>query len=46
MTDMLQIADTAATDAPEVLVFPTDARWDEARAAWNLAVDQQPDAVA
>ena len=48
MTDMLQIQDAAAgvIDAPEVLVFPGDERWDEARRAWNLAVDQRPAAVA
>ena len=28
------------------LVFPTDEGWDSARQAWNLAVDQQPAAVA
>ncbi|HEY1370123.1 MAG TPA: FAD-binding oxidoreductase [Gaiellaceae bacterium] len=28
------------------LVFPGDPGWDEARLAWNLAVDQQPAAVA
>src|SRR3954451_12649634 len=27
-------------------VTPADARWDEARVAWNLAVDQRPAAVA
>jgi hypothetical protein len=27
------------------LVLPGDAAWDEARRAWNLAVDQSPDAV-
>lgn len=26
-------------------VYPTDPRWDEARQAWNLAVDQQPELV-
>ncbi len=48
MTDMLQIqdADTPVADAPEVLVFPEDERWDEARQAWNLSVDQRPAAVA
>ncbi len=48
MTDMLQIQDSAApvADAPEVLVFPGDERWDESRAAWNLTVDQHPAAVA
>ncbi|HEX6663869.1 MAG TPA: FAD-binding protein, partial [Gaiellaceae bacterium] len=30
----------------ECLVFPTDPHWNEARRAWNLAVDQQPAAVA
>ena len=28
------------------LLTPADAAWDEARRAWNLAVDQQPEAVA
>jgi FAD/FMN-containing dehydrogenase len=28
------------------LVFPDDESWDEARQAWNLAVDQRPAAVA
>ena len=28
------------------IVLPGDAAWDEARQAWNLAVDQQPAAVA
>src|SRR3954447_19683045 len=28
------------------VVTPEDANWDEARQAWNLAVDQQPAAVA
>jgi len=28
------------------VVRPGDAGWDEARAAWNLAVDQRPEAVA
>ena len=27
------------------LVLPGEARWDEARQAWNLAADQNPDAV-
>jgi len=30
----------------ECLVLPHDPGWDEARLAWNLAVDQQPAAVA
>jgi FAD/FMN-containing dehydrogenase len=31
---------------PQQLVLPDDPDWDAARAAWNLAVDQQPAAVA
>jgi FAD/FMN-containing dehydrogenase len=30
----------------EAVVLPHDPRWNEARVAWNLAVDQQPAAVA
>jgi FAD binding domain/Berberine and berberine like len=30
----------------EKIVLPRDVGWDEARQAWNLAVDQQPAAVA
>jgi FAD/FMN-containing dehydrogenase len=30
----------------ELIVLPHDRDWDEARLAWNLAVDQQPAAVA
>src|SRR6188472_1683858 len=30
----------------EAVVLPHDPRWNEARLAWNLAVDQQPAAVA
>jgi FAD/FMN-containing dehydrogenase len=30
----------------ECLVLPHDPGWDEARRAWNLAIDQQPAAVA
>jgi hypothetical protein len=26
----------------EAVVLPHDPRWNEARVAWNLAVDQQP----
>src|SRR3954465_7068687 len=47
---------TTETLAPQVhavrarltgeLVLPGDPNWDEARRAWNLAVDQQPAAVA
>ncbi|HEX8050976.1 MAG TPA: FAD-binding protein, partial [Solirubrobacterales bacterium] len=28
------------------LATPSDADWDQARMAWNLAADQHPDAVA
>ncbi|HEY3491547.1 MAG TPA: FAD-binding protein, partial [Solirubrobacterales bacterium] len=28
------------------IATPADADWDQARMAWNLAVDQQPSAVA
>ena len=35
------LADTLTGD----LVLPADPRWDSARAAWNLAVDQRPAAV-
>ena len=31
---------------PDLLVFPGQPGWDEARRAWNLAVDQRPAAVA
>jgi FAD/FMN-containing dehydrogenase len=37
-------ADTASSGLP--LVTPADAGWDDARRAWNLSVDQRPDAVA
>src|SRR6478672_5403371 len=30
----------------EKIVLPADVSWDEARQAWNLAVDQRPAAVA
>ena len=32
--------------APGVIVMPEDADWDDARLAWNLAVDQRPAAIA
>jgi FAD/FMN-containing dehydrogenase len=31
---------------PDLLVFPGQPGWDDARRAWNLAVDQRPAAVA
>jgi FAD/FMN-containing dehydrogenase len=36
---------TTDTD-PGLIVTPAHAGWDEARLAWNLAVDQQPAAIA
>ncbi len=33
-------------DLDGTLTRPGDPGWDEARQAWNLAVDQRPDAVA
>lgn len=38
--------DLLALDLDGVLTLPGDPGWDEARQAWNLAVDQQPVAVA
>lgn len=35
-----------AAARPELLVFPGQAGWDEARRAWNLSVDQRPATVA
>ena len=32
--------------SPDLLVFPGQPGWDEARRAWNLSVDQRPAAVA
>jgi len=47
---MSQLTDSTSTPRaaapPDVLVFPGDPGWDDARRAWNLAVDQRPDAVA
>src|SRR3954452_18968770 len=50
MTDML-VRDLAATVHPTalrpgLLVAPGEAAFDAARAAWNLAVDQRPAAIA
>ena len=44
MTDMLTRETVALR--PGLLVTPADAGWDEARAAWNLAIDQHPAAAA
>ena len=35
-----------SADPAGCIHYPGDARWDELRTAWNLAVDQQPAAVA
>ena len=50
MTEMLVGAAATALDTLSLrldgeLVRPEDAAWDDARTAWNLAVDQQPVAV-
>jgi FAD/FMN-containing dehydrogenase len=44
LTDVRTTLRTAASS--DVLVFPTDTGWDDARRAWNLAVDQRPAVVA
>jgi FAD/FMN-containing dehydrogenase len=36
----------AEVQAPASVVLPGEEGWDEARLAWNLAVDQRPEAVA
>ena len=53
MDNVMQLADVRAPEARDVranlageLVLPGDSNWDEARAAWHLAVDQRPAAVA
>jgi FAD/FMN-containing dehydrogenase len=47
---MPQLIDTGnarrTAASPAILTFPGDPGWDEARRAWNLAVDQRPAAVA
>jgi FAD binding domain len=52
MTQVRSIEQVSAFDARELarridgaVVVPGDERWDEARQAWNLAVDQRPAAV-
>lgn len=47
MSQLTDVRDTLRTAASsDILVFPTDAGWDDARRAWNLAVDQRPAVVA
>src|SRR5262245_21921762 len=46
MTQLVETRSAVRAASPDVLVFPGDPRWDAARKAWNLAVDQRPAAVA
>ena len=46
MTTVTPTIGRGSNEFGEKLVFPNDARYDEARIAWNLAVDQRPTAVA
>jgi FAD/FMN-containing dehydrogenase len=47
MSQLVETRNATPTAAsPDVVVFPGDPGWDEARQAWNLAVDQRPAAVA
>jgi len=47
MPHLIDTRTTGRTAAsPSILTFPGDAGWDDARRAWNLAIDQQPAAVA
>jgi FAD binding domain len=46
MTTITPTTHRHSDELGEKLVFPADARYDEARLAWNLAVDQRPAAVA
>jgi hypothetical protein len=49
MSQLVENSTVAAgqlTASPDVVVFPNDPRWDDARRAWNLAVDQRPALVA
>jgi hypothetical protein len=41
-----KVVDGLKRQLPDVVVVPDDPGWDQARAAWNLAVDQRPAAVA
>jgi hypothetical protein len=45
-TDTTAVLDALRAGMAGELVLPTDAGWDAARTAWNLAVDQRPAAVA
>jgi FAD/FMN-containing dehydrogenase len=46
MTQLIETRAVSPAASPDLLVFPGDPGWDEARQAWNLAVDQRPAAVA
>jgi UDP-N-acetylenolpyruvoylglucosamine reductase len=46
MTQLIETRTVSPAASPDLLVFPGDPGWDEARQAWNLAVDQRPAAVA
>ena len=47
MTQLIDTGSATRSEAsPDILVFPGDPGWDDARQAWNLAVDQRPAAVA
>ena len=46
MESLEQGLEALALDLDGRLVRPTDTDWDQARAAWNLTVDQAPTAVA
>lgn len=47
MSQVAQLRNASRMAAPpELLVFPGQPGWDEARRAWNLSVDQRPAAVA
>lgn len=45
LTTTSTIFERLSTSLDGELVLPSDPSWDEARAAWNLAVDQRPAAV-
>ena len=47
MTELTQTTSRGTGSAsPEIMIFPGDHRYDLARQAWNLAVDQRPPLVA
>ena len=46
MSQLVESRTSPTAASPEILVFPGDPGWEDARSAWNLAVDQRPAAVA